>query len=192
MFDLLNNHHVRAWQDDHSDGQPHFPFVVYQILALCVRKVVQFQQDLTTILELETDSPGNITFGCIRLFNRFRETLKHKIDTDAIWAEVPLICPNHNLPRLRTHPGEKRGRPSNKREVKELNDVNAGKEKKDPKCKNIKNQIVHVHTSRLLFQNTQYKLLTQTSLSFLLLSASAPSRSSEGQRKNGLRLCNQV
>ena len=77
MFDKLNNHRVRAWREDHSDSQPHFPFVVYQILASCVRNVVQFQQDLTTISELENDSPGTIVttliVQCLRLYNRFSE-----------------------------------------------------------------------------------------------------------------------
>jgi hypothetical protein len=89
--------------------------------------------------------------------------LDHKIDTDAIWTEIPRICPNHKLPCLRAHPEEKRERPGKKRDVKEISGVPAGNENKDPKCKNIKIHITHV--TKIYFYSNTLKLPIPTLVS---------------------------
>jgi hypothetical protein len=49
-FDLIEKHTFIEWTKNHH--MPHLPYALYGVLTSCVRLLIQFQQDLTTIKQL--------------------------------------------------------------------------------------------------------------------------------------------
>ena len=84
--------------------QPHFPFVIYQVLSLCIRLMVDFQQHLTTVSALELDMPGDLRITmvvrAVNIYKRFVTQLELKIDSGSPWTEIPQITPAHKNPTL--------------------------------------------------------------------------------------------
>ena len=104
MFFILRKEGTKIWMEAQKELQPHFPFVIYQVLSSCIRLMVDFQQHLTTVSALEHDKLGDLRIGMIiravNIYKRFSTQLELKIDSGSPWTEVPQITPAHKNPNL--------------------------------------------------------------------------------------------
>ena len=71
--------------ESQKELQPHFPFVIYQVLASCIRLMVEFQQHLTTVTAIELGLPQDLRImmvvRAVNIYKRFVTQLELKIDS---------------------------------------------------------------------------------------------------------------
>ena len=104
MFFILRKDGTKHWMKAQKELQPHFPFVIYQVLSSCIHLMVDFQQHLTTVSALELDITGDLRIAmvvrAVNIYKRFVTQLELKIDSGSPWTEIPQITPAHKNPTL--------------------------------------------------------------------------------------------
>ena len=101
-FDLIEKHTFIEWTKNHH--MPHLPYAFYGVLTSCVRLLVQFQQDLTTIEQLVDKDYAAIDKSdigsCLDNWRAFAKNLAHCANMDCSYNQFPSFTPQSKLPTI--------------------------------------------------------------------------------------------